>query len=509
MDRQLLEKRPAIFVVGLPNVGKRTLISRLLSMDIEDAPDPSPESLVLGWTINTKYYTADVSVWMAHLSDESTILSSPIVDRPVALVMVFDLTDVSLNRFIPGLQTEKPSFIFVYWNLIQYCRVQLSSLTALKEWVAHTDIHKFDILLCIGNKVDLVPHHPAHMEYKRRLARQGASSIDPLLGLTEYGISETEGSSLLGDEEPNLELTRSCLELCLDHNVEYVETCATSAEFDKCLSVEGDLQGIEKLYRVLSAHIWPGMLLKSGDRINEPSLPDQEELSDEESDDYQPEYEKLSSGSAEPWDSVGWISADGPASTSGNLDRESEVKLIGKENKLSTSVSKFPEEIDCDLVHEAEIRSEVDEEDKTYDFENLEKLMAEIGNMRNGLKLMPDFQRREMAAKLAMKMAAMFGDSSEEDFVNPLNQCTTLIGLDTTSIINNKTDNTPPQLNVFCGLKSYLCTYSETNSMLEAEMSNLRHSLIEPAVIRNLTKNTFRRSASSLPVEWEPQLKSL
>ncbi|GER50191.1 GTP binding, partial [Striga asiatica] len=183
------------------------------------------------------------------------------------------------------------------------------------------------------------------------------------------------------------------------------------------LSVEGDLQGIEKLYRVLSAHIWPGMLLKSGDRINEPSLPDQEELSDEESDDYQPEYEKLSSGSAEPWDSVGWISADGPASTSGNLDRESEVKLIGKENKLSTSVSKFPEEIDCDLVHEAEIRSEVDEEDKTYDFENLEKLMAEIGNMRNGLKLMPDFQRREMAAKLAMKMAAMFGDSSEEDFV--------------------------------------------------------------------------------------------
>lgn len=43
------------------------------------------------------------------------------------------------------------------------------------------------------------------------------------------------------------------------------------------LSVDGDSQGIERLYGALSAHMWPGMLLKSGDRINEPSLPEQEE----------------------------------------------------------------------------------------------------------------------------------------------------------------------------------------------------------------------------------------
>jgi alpha- and gamma-adaptin-binding protein p34 len=40
--------------------------------------------------------------------------------------------------------------------------------------------------------------------------------------------------------------------------------------------------------------------------------------------------------------------------------------------------------------------------------------MSEIGNMRSNLRLMPNFQRREMAAKLAMKMAAMFGDDDEE-----------------------------------------------------------------------------------------------
>jgi hypothetical protein len=42
--------------------------------------------------------------------------------------------------------------------------------------------------------------------------------------------------------------------------------------------------------------------------------------------------------------------------------------------------------------------------------------MSEIGNMRSNLRLVPDFQRREMAAKLAMKMATMFGDSDDEGF---------------------------------------------------------------------------------------------
>ncbi|KAK6162734.1 hypothetical protein DH2020_002575 [Rehmannia glutinosa] len=362
MDRQSLEKRPAIFVVGSPNVGKRTILSRLLSVDFEDASDPSPELLVHGWTINTKYYTADVSVWMAHLSDELSVASFPIVDRAVALVMVFDIND-------------------------------LSSLAFLKNWVSRTDIQKFDILLCIGNKVDLLPGHPAHMEYKRRMLKHGESSIDPHVDVLEYGISETEGSSLLGDEEPSLDFKRSGLEWCLEHNIEYVEACASNAEFDKCLSVDGDSQGVERLYGALTAHMWPGMLLKSGDRISEPSLPEQEELSEEESD-YEPEYEILSSGSAEPWDDIGWMSADGPVSTSGTgrtLDRDTDI-----------------------LDREREVKSL--DEDKAYDFEDLEMLMAEIGNVRNGLRLMPDFQRREMAAKLAMKMAAMFGDSSGDKF---------------------------------------------------------------------------------------------
>lgn len=42
------------------------------------------------------------------------------------------------------------------------------------------------------------------------------------------------------------------------------------------LSVDGDLQGVERLDGALSAYMWPGMVLKSGDKINEPSLPEKQ-----------------------------------------------------------------------------------------------------------------------------------------------------------------------------------------------------------------------------------------
>lgn len=84
---------------------------------------------------------------------------------------------------------------------------QLSSFAALKKCVKQIDIQKFDRLLCIGKKVDLLPRHPAHAEYRRCLLKReessGSSSLD------YYGISETEGSSLLGDE-PSSEITKSC-----------------------------------------------------------------------------------------------------------------------------------------------------------------------------------------------------------------------------------------------------------------------------------------------------------
>lgn len=393
-DPVSLENRPGIFIIGSSTVGKRTLLSRLLSVDSEDAFDSSSEVNVHGWTINNKYYTADVSVWMAHLHDEFSVENIPAFQQMTALVMVFDMND-------------------------------LSSLTALQGWVSHTDIQNFEILLCIGNKVDLLPGHPAHAEYRRRLLKLEDSAVDLDSEFSEYGISETEGSSLLGGEEPSFDIRKSCLEWCTEHNIEFIEACASNSDFDKCLSVDGDLQGVDRLYGALSAHMWPGMVLKSGERISQPSFPENEEISSEDSD-YEQEYEVLSPGSVDAWDETeqGWISATSinaggsvPQNNPNTAREHDDGIKSDKEFQPTTSSTAFQDESDIAVVCN-NVDSEGDgklDEGKQLDLEDLEQLMSEIGNMRAGLRLMPDFQRREMAAKLAMKMASMFGGDSKDE----------------------------------------------------------------------------------------------
>lgn len=52
-------------------------------------------SLASSWTINTQYYTADVSVSVAHLHEDFSIEALPMFNQLDALVMVFDMNDVS------------------------------------------------------------------------------------------------------------------------------------------------------------------------------------------------------------------------------------------------------------------------------------------------------------------------------------------------------------------------------------------------------------------------------
>ncbi|MQM23654.1 hypothetical protein Taro_056721 [Colocasia esculenta] len=439
-----LESRPGIFVVGPPTVGKRTLLSRLLSVDFSDEPDSWTGVLCHGlfgrWTIDTKYYSADVSIWTAQLDEDFSLQMVPVVDQLDALVMVFDMNDAS-------------------------------SFAALKSWVSGIDIQRFDILLCVGNKADLLPGHFAHVEYRRRLQKREESACDPHPEFLVYGISETEGSSLLGEEEPSCEVRKSCLEWCSRYNIEFIEACASNADFDKCLSVDGDMQGVDRLFGALSVHMWPGMILKSGDKIMKPSLAEVEEYSDEESD-YEVEYERLSAGSDEQWvgASDSWASFDdqmvltdtGERSADRGLQsRDLEDKKQEDKDYASTSMSVLSaldipivlsdeigtgktfacenphvdgsdhegEESEASKAHASTSEDTVQErdllvdstktdglgEDAHFALEDLEQLMSEIGNMRDSLRLMPDFQRREMAAKLAMKMAAMFGEGSDED----------------------------------------------------------------------------------------------
>lgn len=407
-----LEARPGVLLVGAPGVGKRTILSRLLGAEIPETHDLSSGVLCQGWTIETKYYSADLSIWTANLGEEFSLGSLPHIDQLAALVMVFDMSDES-------------------------------SLLNLQKWATSVDMQRFEILLCIGNKADLVPGHAAHMEYRRRMQRLGESSSDPHPEYLDFGINESEGCGLLSNEEPSIEIRNSTSQWCIEQNIEYIEACASNTDFDKCLSVDGDSQGLERLFGALSAHMWPGMVLKTGNRITVPSLVEKEESTDDESN-YEFEYEVLSHGSDDQWEFVGETSTSRSFEEPNGADgtqAHAQVVVAGTESSASNPLpsdapTKTAEEntvtqndkfgandhADTTTACSAEdYQGGVPEDnhlfqDEHYGLDDLEKLMSEIGNMRSNLRLMPDFQRREMAAKLAMKMAAMFGDDEEEAF---------------------------------------------------------------------------------------------
>ncbi|MFS7955175.1 putative alpha/gamma-adaptin-binding protein p34 [Helianthus anomalus] len=136
--------------------------------------------------------------------------------------------------------------------------------------------------------------------------------------------------------------------------------------------------------------MWPGMVLKSGDTINQPTLPIQEEPSDDTD--------------------VSWVFAS-KDNTEPDLNNKRPVNI---DTQPSTSQSQ--EEIETEREKETpKAHEEADEGDTHVELEDMELLLSEIGSMRDSLRLMPDFQRREMAANLAMKMASMFGGSSGDE----------------------------------------------------------------------------------------------
>jgi hypothetical protein len=65
------------------------------------------------WTIETKYYSADISIWTANLGEEFSLGSLPHQDQLAALVMVFDMSDVRTElSFLTFYATYSPIVIF-------------------------------------------------------------------------------------------------------------------------------------------------------------------------------------------------------------------------------------------------------------------------------------------------------------------------------------------------------------------------------------------------------------
>ncbi|CAM6118275.1 unnamed protein product [Calypogeia fissa] len=430
-ELRTLKARPSVLVVGSPAVGKRSLVSRLIARGRSVKVTSETGAIGHGWTIDTKYYTANVTMWMARLGhptleDIASINSE--FGRCEALVMVFDLSNPT-------------------------------SFEELQEWATKLDLGNFEILLCIGNKADRVPEHFAHAEYRRKVQKRGESSSDPHPEFWDFGISRTDGTGLLEEESVSAEdRRRSCIEWCSDNGFEYIEACAIDEIFDECMTVDGDLQGVARIDGALSAHMWPGLVMKDGNESNDTRSKLEQEVTSDDDSDYYIEYELLSNGSAEPWEASGWeeqwsfsTHVDEPApETSGSHSSSSATQttvrsdLQHDSNAIPTHVSEVKDRSTGEVVPTSQIQSKdvemlsdesvdhpvvqngfevlsLDRPEpnghKNHELEDMEQLMSEMASMRMNMRSMSDQHRREMAARLALRMASMFkeDESGESD----------------------------------------------------------------------------------------------
>ncbi|EFJ26007.1 hypothetical protein SELMODRAFT_97900 [Selaginella moellendorffii] len=381
------ESRPSILCVGAAGVGKTTIANHLHDFSSRKS-----------WKIDTKYYTANVGIWTARLEQEQT---DEVVKRLEslsgqceALVMVFDLSNVS-------------AFLF------------------FSNWASRADLTGFEILLCVGNKADRLPQHYGHVEYRRRLQRLGESSSDPHPEFLDFGIQRNEGSSLLDDEEVELagpappvdEKKHSRIEWCIENGIEYIEACALDVAFDDCLSLDGDLQGVSRIRGALSAHMWPGMVMKPtpSKAISEAQACTQGDPSSDEESDFTIEYELLSSVSDDEAFAAESEShhLEDQATDSSVLEAASvtgqEATADASEELAGGASGASETTLAGDDVRSSGNGSEA------YRMDEFEQLMQEMAGMRENLSMMPDAQRREIASQIAMRMASMFMDDDDDD----------------------------------------------------------------------------------------------
>ena len=190
------------------------------------------------------------------------------------------------------------------------------------------------------------------------------------------------------------------------------------------------------------------------------------ESSSEDEEDYLIEYELLSNASTEPWDGNedmwGSRSADAPplnmVPSSGEYNSDDSIGsaavqtnvLDGSEHKVAdTASSSSPvshvalidhnigdqivvvqhsdgmatsetsatsaDVIEAIGISNMEVTEKSVSKKNEHGTEELEKVMHEMAGMRENMRNMSDGQRREMAARLAVRMASMFLDDDEED----------------------------------------------------------------------------------------------
>jgi hypothetical protein len=187
---------PACLFAGAPDVGKFTLIRSL-----QLTPEPkSPSTPSYNLRLDTKYYTADVSVRSVTIQqqDQQQQLPADAWEQLQALVLVFDASNQA-------------------------------SFAGVQSWATARNTDSIEVKLLVANKADTLQQ-------------------------------ATAASSTAGSCRP--QWLQDAMSWCVDEGFEYVEAAAGKPTVDAALQLDGEQQGVARVLAALQAHMWPGMVQK-------------------------------------------------------------------------------------------------------------------------------------------------------------------------------------------------------------------------------------------------------
>jgi len=368
MEEDILRNK--ILLIGPANAGKMELLRKITDERLISVENDFCEAF--SWTIDTKYYSAAVEFWM--------IDSESIDSLSLKNISYTSTSNMANMRTQLGRHCEALLLIFDV--------AQQSSFEKLKSWSVFAEEFSPSVVLCVG-----------HQDRE-----QPTNSLDPLFNCSPHFIED-------------------CNEWCIENGVEFV--CVTP-ESSKNPPMEDSQEnrfcekiGIERIQEALQANLWPGMNYKtelrprlkisSTESIHTPKdIPilghfdvnidhHQEQLINNHSNN---EIDKKASNQHS-----NMIHSCEESKCLDELYSDRENPFLS----LKQGHDSFTVFTD-DLQWKEDENNSTECNEKGFEMhsealESLEKVFSELNTLRERAKQLPDKERRELAAQVALELA--------------------------------------------------------------------------------------------------------
>ncbi|KAG2497880.1 hypothetical protein HYH03_004146 [Edaphochlamys debaryana] len=357
---------PVVLVLGPRRVGKSSLVQGITGSTTLPASDSTP------WNIENKYYTANVELREAGAVDVG------IIGQPEALLLVFSLADPD-------------------------------TLKAAQSIATAFDLEAVEVKLLCGTHADAL-----------------LAGADPQL----------EGEL---DASTQPIWFQEAMDWTIEHGFEFVACCPTLVGADAKLKLDGDQQGVARIVEALHAHTWPDLALR--ERNDRAAINASNNSADGTSASSGGPVARAEEAAAAANGSASGAGEgrDGGATAGASAAAADKAAPAAAAEPVSANGTERPgaagaepaaggpaepqwtaEQHDATTGAKAEAKGQAEDKDEEEDpeaermVEGLERLMEELQGHKARLATLSDAERREAAAALAMRMAAMMGLEGEE-----------------------------------------------------------------------------------------------